>query len=772
MKQIKATEEEVFTNLFATIYQLSAEDQLALLSSQIKDAEIIKTARQNIKGIHNKDDYEQFLSTLPSKTDILNAVKEEIKGDFSQLEIKLNEIEEKRKLELENPTTDEKDINNAFSKLAKRIDINLDQIPNIDFTDLDTYRTQLVTKVYESISTPIRADLKLGDILEITGFEGFDFDDPLEEVYYYGGNEEDYSLGTEGELIASPTEEKYVLIFENTLWNFHPDELKQTGKNRFYDTLTTTGETDLRKGIENLILELSIDSAKNRINFDHDHEKKEVTKILKKKYSLSNHQLEDILADNNFDYEIPDFPDEVNIPYEKLIVLAVRSITHKANEKIDYKTENFNEEKLKEIVLEATRLALENNYDKAKEQMDTLSILLKKEYSVVFRKAEQTNELEDITGEILLKTVDSWINREKRDGGKLGVKFSFDRALLYHDRDIYTAEPFSPPSEELHRVLKLEVGNGCQYAKCTYCTEYGQARFHIKRFQAFQEHIAEVRKKLDGDLGNIQRLFLGGGDIFAMPTDKLLQYVDAARSTFDNQQYTPYNRNNIRRIAAFTRTEGIEKKSIKEMNTLYEHGLNMLFWGIETGSDQVLQYVNKNINYDRMEKAGKKAVQSKIQISTMIMTGLGGLKHYEDHVVQTAKLLNTVQPRFITFMSINAAPFSPYADIMAEEQARGENMPLSPEMTVEQMYDIVGLLDERLYINQKRCLVAAYRLPVERIAENPIQFRGRLEYSEKRNIQRTLSNYFYRRQPSPLIPDTSFNQDSPLRRKAEQIAAK
>ena len=123
-------------------------------------------------------------------------------------------------------------------------------------------------------------------------------------------------------------------------------------------------------------------------------------------------------------------------------------------------------------------------------------------------------------------------------------------------------------------------------------------------------------------------------------------------------------------------------------------------------------------------------------------------------------------------MSINAAPFSPYADIMAEEQARGENMPLSPEMIVEQMYDIVGLLDERLYINQKRCLVAAYRLPVERIAENPIQFRGRLEYSEKRNIQRTLSNYFYRRQPSPLIPDTSFNQDSPLRRKAEQIAAK
>ena len=66
MKQIKATEEEVFTNLFATIYQLSAEDQLALLSSQIKDAEIIKTARQNIKGIHNKDDYEQFLFWQPS----------------------------------------------------------------------------------------------------------------------------------------------------------------------------------------------------------------------------------------------------------------------------------------------------------------------------------------------------------------------------------------------------------------------------------------------------------------------------------------------------------------------------------------------------------------------------------------------------------------------------------------------------------------------------------------------------------------------------------
>ena len=79
---------------------------------------------------------------------------------------------------------------------------------------------------------------------------------------------------------------------------------------------------------------------------------------------------------------------------------------------------------------------------------------------------------------------------------------------------------------------------------------------------------------------------------------------------------------------------------------------------------------------------------------------------------------------------------------------------------------MVSLLDTQRYGDDKRCLVAAYRFPVERIAINPVEFRGRLEYRDKGAILATLQNYFTNncKVPSPLIQTSDFNRNSPLRK--------
>lgn len=334
-----------------------------------------------------------------------------------------------------------------------------------------------------------------------------------------------------------------------------------------------------------------------------------------------------------------------------------------------------------------------------------------------------------------------------RDGSDMGSKHGLSRWFLYHDKTFYTSMPFSPPSEELPRVLKLEVGNGCNYGKCTYCTQYGGRDFFVRSPEDFRAHTAAVAEKLGTDLSNIKRVFLAGGNIFSLPADKLLDYISIAKEELGKTNSAGSYVWHLRRLAAFGRTESILTKKVRELNQLGRERLRYLFWGLETGSDAVLDYVHKRTSHGRMIEAGKRISKSYMKASVMIMPGLGGLKHYKSHVLDTAKLLNTIKPRFITFLTINPATQSLYAQNMAKEIAAGKNRPLTDAEIVEQMYDIMSRIN-----THQDCLVASYRLPVEHVASNPVGFRGRLEFGEQSAIKYGLRNYFRRHTPSKELP--------------------
>jgi hypothetical protein len=73
----------------------------------------------------------------------------------------------------------------------------------------------------------------------------------------------------------------------------------------------------------------------------------------------------------------------------------------------------------------------------------------------------------------------------------------------------------------------------------------------------------------------------------------------------------------------------------------------------------------------------------------MVITGLGGERLSESHIIETAEVLNSCRPKFVTFIGINADPNTRYAQKMKAEEESGINRPLNGKERTNQMIEMI-----------------------------------------------------------------------------------
>ena len=207
---------------------------------------------------------------------------------------------------------------------------------------------------------------------------------------------------------------------------------------------------------------------------------------------------------------------------------------------------------------------------------------------------------------------------------------NFRQRCLYADRGIFREYPQVPPSSEKPHVLRLEATTGCSWNKCDYCTLYRDERFQMMSVDEFRSHVRSAKAFLGKDeLKKFRRIFLTGGNAFAIPTERLLAMIAIIRKELGSSM----------KIACYATTEDILRKSKDDLIRLYAAGITMIHWGIESGSDAVLEYINKRHRSADIQRAGELLHGTGIQKSVTVMPGLGGIKHSVAHVVETLHVL-------------------------------------------------------------------------------------------------------------------------------------
>ncbi|MBR5173229.1 MAG: radical SAM protein [Phascolarctobacterium sp.] len=236
--------------------------------------------------------------------------------------------------------------------------------------------------------------------------------------------------------------------------------------------------------------------------------------------------------------------------------------------------------------------------------------------------------------------------------------------------DTFDTPVFRPPSEA--RSFILRVTRGCAHNKCTYCNMYRGVPFQILKDEEISRQIA-----LAAHYGKdkVRRVFLADGDALVLPTAKLLKILQALRDTFPKLQ----------RVSSYAAPKDILRKSEEELRQLKEAGLQLLYYGMETGDDVTLKAVNKGVNGEEAVEAGRRVTASGMKLSIMVILGLAGKEGSKRHALETAKAINIIQPTMWSALCLMLYRGSELLD----QFERGEFNPLSPAECMEELYTIM-----------------------------------------------------------------------------------
>lgn len=201
---------------------------------------------------------------------------------------------------------------------------------------------------------------------------------------------------------------------------------------------------------------------------------------------------------------------------------------------------------------------------------------------------------------------------------------------MYHYPINYDEPLFRPPSEAYSLIIQVTLG--CSYNNCAFCEMYTS-----KQFKARKEE--DVFKDIEAFLpykDQVRKVFLADGDPMVLSTERLLRILHKLKTSFPKLQ----------RISTYATPTNIIRKSAQELHELKNAGLDLLYVGIESGDDEVLNAIQKGETFSSIVLGLNKAKQAEINSSVMIINGIGGKLFTKQHAINSAKVLNETQPKY------------------------------------------------------------------------------------------------------------------------------
>ncbi|HPC74563.1 MAG TPA: radical SAM protein [Syntrophales bacterium] len=262
--------------------------------------------------------------------------------------------------------------------------------------------------------------------------------------------------------------------------------------------------------------------------------------------------------------------------------------------------------------------------------------------------------------------------------------------------------PIRPPSEA--RSLLIRVTRNCPWNKCAFCHTYQGSRFEFRPVEDIRKDIEAARGIAEeiralswkaGEGGRVSRavaaavfandhlygdafrsvaawLYYGGDSVFLqdadsliMKTDDLLEVLRFIREAFPG----------VSRITSYCRSKTAKRKSVEELRKLHEAGLSRIHIGLESGSDPVLRFIRKGVTAAEHIEGGKHVVASGISLCEYVMPGLGGDRWSREHAVETARVLNEINPDFIRLRSLQVRR----GTVLYDSMKKGDFRPLGDE---------------------------------------------------------------------------------------------
>ena len=197
----------------------------------------------------------------------------------------------------------------------------------------------------------------------------------------------------------------------------------------------------------------------------------------------------------------------------------------------------------------------------------------------------------------------------------------------------YTGTIWRPPYEAYS--LLIQVTAGCTHHSCKFCTLYEDLpfKFRMSPLSEVKSDLAEASKYYK----NAPRIFFTGANPFVLSTDKLKKLAEMVKKYYPNYQT----------IGCFGRITDLYNKTVDDLKELRALGYDGITFGVETGNDEALAFMNKGFRSSDTIEQAKKLEKAGISYNFFYLTGISGAGRGEYGGRETAKVFNQLHPQII-----------------------------------------------------------------------------------------------------------------------------
>ena len=302
-----------------------------------------------------------------------------------------------------------------------------------------------------------------------------------------------------------------------------------------------------------------------------------------------------------------------------------------------------------------------------------------------------------------------------------------------------------PPSE--WRDYFLPLTRGCSNNTCTFCNRWGE-KLQIRDLDDIKREIDALalfmRRGLT--LPEISPMVYAvaqewdGNDVFLLDSDALVYPFPKLKEALE---YLNLKLPDIRRIGAYATAQDILRRTVGELKELKALKLGILYIGLESGDDEILQKICKNVTSAQVIEAVKKVKAAGILTSVTVILGLGGVLQLKDsktagdrHTLATAKALSAMDPDYAGALTMTLVPGTP----MYDNAASGKFSLITPFESLKELLTIVE------NANFTDCFFSSMH------ASNYFSVRGTLPQDKEKMIK-ALEKIIKQGDPNSLRPE-------------------
>ncbi len=204
----------------------------------------------------------------------------------------------------------------------------------------------------------------------------------------------------------------------------------------------------------------------------------------------------------------------------------------------------------------------------------------------------------------------------------------------------YHGSVIRPPSEAESYILQITYG--CSHNRCTFCGTYQDKPFQVRPVEEVLEDVALAGQLLP----DTRRVFLADGNGLVLSTSRLVAVLDALAAAFPL----------LRRVSIYANARDVLNKSDADLALLRQKKLDIVYLGLESGSDEVLRRVGKGATAADMVAAVAKAKQAGMRVSVIALLGLGGVELSTQHAEQTGRVVSAMDPHYLSLLTLMLVP--------------------------------------------------------------------------------------------------------------------